>query len=119
MKMGDLVVILRGLVVKIISLVVIVKYWKLLKEESKTEKSFGDSQNKQFQSKGDPIADLYEDIEAEEKARATYQWLIDISDDPYINDSLRFLRERENVHSMRFREAVEMLKEDQAQKKIF
>lgn len=72
-----------------------------------------------IQSKGDPIADLYEDIAAEEKARATYQWLIDISDDPYINDSLKFLRERENVHSMRFREAVEMLKEDQVQKKIF
>ena len=72
-----------------------------------------------IQAKGDPIADLYEDIAAEEKARATYQWLIDISDDPYINDSLRFLRERENVHSMRFREAVEMLKEDQTQKKIF
>ena len=48
MKMGDLVVILRGLVVKIISLVVIVKYWELLKEDSKTEMSFGDSQNKQF-----------------------------------------------------------------------
>lgn len=72
-----------------------------------------------IQSKGDPIADLYEDIAAEEKARATYQWLIDVSDDPYINDSLRFLRERENVHSMRFREAVEMLKEDQVQKKVF
>ena len=72
-----------------------------------------------IQAKGDPIADLYEDIAAEENARATYQWLIDISDDPYINDSLRFLRERENVHSMRFREAVEMLKEDQIQKKIF
>ena len=102
--MGDLVVILRGLVVKIINLVVIVKYWNLLKEESKTEKSFGDSQNKQ--------SDLYEDIAAEEKARATYQWLIDITD-----DSLRFFRE--NVHSMRFREAVGMLKEDLAQKKIF
>jgi len=72
-----------------------------------------------IQAKGDPIADLYEDIAAEEKARATYQWLIDISDDPYINDSLRYLRERENVHSMRFREAVEMLKEDQVKKTIF
>jgi len=72
-----------------------------------------------IQAKGDPIADLYEDIAAEEKARATYQWLIDISDDPYINDSLRFLRERENVHSMRFREAVEMLKEDQVKKTFF
>ncbi|MGE7766186.1 manganese catalase family protein [Peribacillus sp. NPDC096540] len=72
-----------------------------------------------IQAKGDPIADLYEDIAAEEKARATYQWLIDISDDPDINDSLRFLREREIVHSMRFREAVEILKEDKGKKKFF
>jgi len=72
-----------------------------------------------IQAKGDPIADLYEDIAAEEKARATCQWLIDISDDPDINDALRFLRERENIHSMRFREAVEIIKEDRCQKKIF
>jgi spore coat protein JC len=72
-----------------------------------------------IQAKGDPIADLYEDIAAEEKARATYQWLINMSDDPDINDSLRFLREREVVHSQRFREAVEILKEDQGKKKIF
>ena len=67
--------------------------------------------------KGDPIADLYEDIAAEEKARATYQWLINLSDDPDINDSLRFLREREIIHSLRFREAVEILKEEQGQEK--
>ncbi len=72
-----------------------------------------------FQAKGDPIADLYEDIAAEEKARATYQWLINLSDDPDINDSLRFLREREIVHSQRFREAVEILKEERDKKKIF
>ena len=72
-----------------------------------------------IQAKGDPIADLYEDIAAEEKARATYQWIIDISDDPDLNDSLRFLREREIVHSMRFREAVEILKEERDKKKIF
>lgn len=72
-----------------------------------------------IQAKGDPIADLYEDIAAEEKARATYQWLIDISDDPDLNDSLRFLREREIVHSQRFREAVEILKDDRDRKKIF
>jgi len=72
-----------------------------------------------IQAKGDPIADLYEDIAAEEKARATYQWLIDISDDPDLNDSLRFLREREIVHSQRFREAVEIVKDDLGQKKIF
>lgn len=72
-----------------------------------------------IQAKGDPIADLYEDIAAEEKARATYQWIIDMSDDPDLNDSLKFLREREVVHSLRFREAVELLKDDQGQKKIF
>jgi spore coat protein JC len=71
------------------------------------------------QAKDDPIADLYEDIAAEEKARATYQWLINLSDDPDLNDGLRFLREREVVHSQRFREAVELLKEEQGKKKIF
>ena len=65
-----------------------------------------------IQAKGDPIADLYEDIAAEEKARATYQWIINMSDDPFLNDSLKFLREREIVHSQRFREAVEILKDD-------
>ncbi|PEJ58241.1 MULTISPECIES: manganese catalase family protein [unclassified Bacillus (in: firmicutes)] len=72
-----------------------------------------------IQAKGDPIADLYEDIAAEEKARATYQWIIDLSDDTDLNDSLRFLREREIVHSQRFREAVEILKDDRQQRKIF
>src|SRR3954469_3600320 len=72
-----------------------------------------------IQAKGDPIADLYEDIAAEEKARATCQWLIDISDDPDLNDLLRFLRAREIIHSQRFREAVEILKEEQGKKKIF
>lgn len=72
-----------------------------------------------IQAKGDPIADLYEDIAAEEKARATYQWIIDMSDDPDLNDSLRFLREREIIHSQRFREAVEIVKDDRQQRKIF
>jgi len=72
-----------------------------------------------IQAKGDPIADLYEDIAAEEKARATYQWLIDMTDDVDLQDSLKFLREREIVHSLRFREAVEILKEDRQTKKIF
>ena len=72
-----------------------------------------------IQAKGDPIADLYEDIAAEEKARATYQWLIDMTDDPDLKDGLRFLLQREVVHSQRFREAVEILKEDQGRKKIF
>jgi spore coat protein JC len=72
-----------------------------------------------IQAKGDPIADLYEDIAAEEKARATYQWIIGQTDDVDLQDSLKFLREREVVHSMRFKEAVEMLKADREQQKIF
>ncbi|MFS0837313.1 manganese catalase family protein [Paenibacillus sp. 1P03SA] len=72
-----------------------------------------------IQAKGDPIADLYEDIAAEEKARATYQWLIDLTDDVDLQDGLKFLREREVVHSMRFREAVEILKDERAAQKIF
>jgi spore coat protein JC len=72
-----------------------------------------------IQAKGDPIADLYEDIAAEEKARATYQWLIDMTDDTDLQDGLKFLREREVVHSMRFKEAVEILKADRDTKKVY
>ncbi|SMF76440.1 spore coat protein JC [Paenibacillus uliginis N3/975] len=72
-----------------------------------------------IQAKGDPIADLYEDIAAEEKARATYQWLIDMTDDVDLQDGLKFLREREIIHAIRFREAVEIIKEDRGTKKIF
>ena len=59
-----------------------------------------------IQTKGDPIADLAEDIAAEEKARATYQWLINLTDDPDVIQVLKYLREREIVHSQRFREAL-------------
>jgi spore coat protein JC len=72
-----------------------------------------------IQTKGDPIADLYEDIAAEEKARATYQWLIDMTDDVDLQDGLKFLREREIIHSLRFREAVEILKTEQSAQKVF
>lgn len=72
-----------------------------------------------IQAKGDPIADLYEDIAAEEKARATYQWLIDMTDDVDLQDALKFLREREIVHSLRFRESVEILKAEREAKKFF
>ncbi|MDC3413081.1 manganese catalase family protein [Aquibacillus sp. 3ASR75-11] len=72
-----------------------------------------------IQAKGDPIADIYEDIAAEEKARATYQWIINMSDDPDLNDGLKYLREREVVHSLRFREAAEILKEERDKKIIF
>ncbi|SDX02891.1 manganese catalase family protein [Paenibacillus urinalis] len=72
-----------------------------------------------IQAKGDPIADLYEDIAAEEKARATYQWLIDMTDDVDLQDGLKYLREREVVHSQRFREAVEIIKDDRSHQKYF
>ncbi|MEG1661935.1 MAG: manganese catalase family protein, partial [Clostridiales bacterium] len=58
-----------------------------------------------LQTKDDPIADLTEDMAAEQKARATYNHLIDLSDDPGVIDTLRFLREREIVHFQRFGEA--------------
>lgn len=72
-----------------------------------------------FQAKGDPIANLYEDIAAEEKARATYQWLIDITDDPDLADGLKFLREREIIHAQRFHEAVDLLTEEAGKKRYF
>ena len=57
--------------------------------------------------KGDPVANLQEDLAAEQKARATYEKLIDLSrDNPDVLDPLRFLREREIVHFQRFGEAL-------------
>lgn len=65
-----------------------------------------------IQAKGDPIADLVEDIAAEEKARATYENLIQLTDDPGIIDALQYLRQREIVHSQRFREALYLVRDD-------
>ncbi len=72
-----------------------------------------------IQSKGDPIADLHEDLAAEQKARATYENLINLADDPDVIDPLRFLREREVVHFQRFGEALRIVQEKLAQKKFF
>lgn len=55
-----------------------------------------------LQSKGDPIADLTEDMAAEQKARATYDNILRLSDDPDVNNVIRFLRAREVVHFQRF-----------------
>lgn len=54
---------------------------------------------------GDPIADLVEDLAAEQKARAVYDNILRISDDPDVNDVIKFLRQREIVHFQRFGEA--------------
>lgn len=64
-----------------------------------------------LQSKGDPIADLTEDMAAEQKARATYDNILRISDDPDVNNVIRFLREREIVHFQRFGELLNILQE--------
>jgi len=58
------------------------------------------------QVKNDPIADLTDDMAAEQKARASYNHLLDLTDDPGVMDALRFLREREIVHFQRFGEAL-------------
>ena len=61
-----------------------------------------------FQSKGDPITDLHEDLAAEQKARTTYDNILRLIKDPEVCDPIRFLREREVVHYQRFGEALRM-----------
>ena len=63
-----------------------------------------------FQSKGDPITDLTEDMAAEQKARTTYENLMMMTDDEDVLAVLRFLRQREIVHYQRFAEALELVK---------
>ena len=57
-------------------------------------------------SKGDPVTDLVEDLAAEQKARTTYDNILRLSDDPDVNDAIRFLRQREVVHFQRFGDAL-------------
>ena len=60
----------------------------------------------EFQSKGDAMTDLYEDMAAEQKARAVYDNILKLSDDPDVNEVIKFLRQREVVHFQRFGEAI-------------
>ena len=69
--------------------------------------------------KGDPIADLTEDLAAEQKARVTYDNIPRISDDPDVNDGIKFLREREIVHFQRFVEAIQLLREKLDQRNVY
>lgn len=62
-----------------------------------------------MQVKGDPIADLHEDLAAEQKARVTYDNILRFCDDPDVIDPIRFLREREIVHYQRFGENLRIL----------
>ena len=65
----------------------------------------------EFQSKGDALADLFENLAAEQKARTVYDNLLRMIDDPEVREPLKFLRAREIVHFQRFGEALEMTKE--------
>ena len=72
-----------------------------------------------MQVKGDPVTDLAEDMAAEQKARTTYDNILRLSDDPDVNDVIKFLRAREVVHFQRFGEAMEKLRERLDQKNIY
>ena len=65
-----------------------------------------------FQSKGDPITDLFEDMAAEQKARTTYDNLLRLIDDPDVREPLKFLREREVVHFQRFGDALRVVQDN-------
>jgi len=64
-----------------------------------------------FQSKGDPITDLHEDMAAEQKARTTYDNILRMVTDPDVIDPIRFLREREIVHYQRFGESLRIVQD--------
>ena len=64
-----------------------------------------------FQSTGDVLADLHEDLAAEQKARLTYDNILRLVDNPEIRDPIKFLRERELVHFQRFGEALRLEQE--------
>lgn len=72
-----------------------------------------------IESMSDPITNLNEDLAAEQKARSTYEFLINMADDPDVIDPLRFLREREVVHYQRFGEALRIVYEAMRRKKMY
>lgn len=72
-----------------------------------------------MQVKGDVIADLSEDMGAEQKARVTYDNILRLSDDPDVNNVIRYLREREIVHFQRFGEGLRLAAERMNQKNIY
>ncbi len=72
-----------------------------------------------FQSKGDPITDLHEDMAAEQKARTTYDNILRLVKDPEICDPIRFLREREIVHYQRFGESLRIVQDNLDSKNFY
>ncbi len=72
-----------------------------------------------FQSKGDAICDLTEDLAAEQKARVTYDNILRLADDPDVRDPIKFLREREIVHFQRFGEALRIAQDNLDSKNFY
>ena len=72
-----------------------------------------------MQVTGDVIADLTEDLAAEQKARVTYDNILRLSDDPDVNDVIRFLRAREVVHFQRFGEGLQLAKDKMNAKNVY
>lgn len=72
-----------------------------------------------FQSKGDPITDLTEDLAAEQKARTTYDNILRLCDDPDVRDPIKFLRQREIVHFQRFGEMLRIAQEQLDSKNFY
>lgn len=64
-----------------------------------------------LQSTGNPVADLYENLAAEQKAKATYEYILNMTDDPDVITPIKFLREREVVHFQRFGEALRLVQD--------
>ena len=73
----------------------------------------------QFQSKGDVLADLHEDLAAEQKARATYDNILRLVDDPDVCDAIKFLRAREVVHYQRFADALRIAQDNMDSKNFY
>lgn len=72
-----------------------------------------------FQSKGDAITDLVEDMAAEQKARTTYDNILRMVDDPDVREPIKFLREREIVHFQRFGEALRIVQDNLNSKNFY
>lgn len=72
-----------------------------------------------FQSKGDPITDLFEDMAAEQKARTTYDNILRLVKDPDVCEPIKFLRAREIVHFQRFGEALRIIQEQLDSKNFY
>ena len=72
-----------------------------------------------FQSKGDALTDIFEDLAAEQKARTTYDNILRFTDDPDVVDPIRFLRQREVTHFQRFGDGLRLIQDDLNSKNFY